>query len=91
MEFEEAMKIPFLDENPGNAAAYIKLNNCIPQVKRWTENDWVAARIVYYMSVSNPAPAWLHDVYKNRCLYDIQKTYDFIFHLLEESFAYEDC
>lgn len=80
MNFEESMKISFLDNNPGNVSAYIKLHECISKTKKWKEEDWINARTLYYRKVSNPGSAWLHDIYKNRCFYDINKAYNFIFY-----------
>jgi hypothetical protein len=85
MSFNNALKLPFLDNVPGNAAAYVKLNECIPELQDWADENWQAAKIMYYMTVPNPGSAWLHDVYKNKCKYNIHKTYKFIHELLEKS------
>lgn len=73
--FDQAMLLPFLDGVPGNAAAYVKIQEDFPHTLKWNEDDWVMLRISYYCGViKDPKSAWLHDIYKNRCLYNVGKT-----------------
>ena len=72
--FDEAMLLPFLDDYPGNAAAYVKIREDFPRTHDWTNEDWTNIRMVYYCVMKDPISAWLHDIYKNKCLYDTSET-----------------
>lgn len=79
--FLDAMNIDFLDSVPGNAAAYVKLRE-LEEVEEWDHETWFNMRLAYYCgAVDNPKSAWLHDIYKNRCLYDLQSTYEILIEL----------
>lgn len=76
MEFDKAMLLPFLDKNPGNVSTYLRLRK-YTKAKDWTNNDWERIYILY----NSPSPAWLWDIYKNKNLFDIKKTYNDILYL----------
>ena len=78
-----------LDGVPGNAAAYVRLHDGIPSLVHWTSADWCTAYVAYYAYVKDPGTAWLHDIYKNRCEYDIDRTYDFILRLKLSLFPFD--
>ena len=74
--FTDALKLEFLDGIPGNAAAYVKLHEEIEDVSTWEYEIWFNLRLAYYCgAILQPTSAWLHDMYKNRCLYDVQALY----------------
>lgn len=75
MEFDEAMLLPFLEKNPGNASTYLQLRK-YTKAKEWTNNDWERIYILYNSLTCHPSPAWLWDIYKNKNLFDIKKTYN---------------
>jgi len=83
MSFEDALKISFIDGIPGNAAAYVQIRENVFQSNKWTHDNWELAKIVYYLAVPNPASAWIHDILKNRCHYNNEKTYEFLCNLLK--------
>ena len=79
MIFEDVSNtVHFLDGIPGNIVAYIRLNEAFPEVITWKESEWLAVYRAFYTKIENPGSAWLHDIYKNHCEYDIDRTYRFI-------------
>lgn len=81
MNFGEVMELAFIENNVGNATAYIKLSEEIENVRKWRDTDWIAACCAYYSTVEKPSTAWLHDIYKNRCKYNVRETYDYVYNL----------
>ena len=81
MKFNEVMELPFIENNVGNATAYIKLSEEIKDVSNWRYSDWIAACCAYYSTVDKPSSAWLHDIYKNRCKYNVKEMYDYLYNL----------
>lgn len=73
MNFETAMKLEITEGIPGNAVAYMKLINNTDLIG-WSEERWEKARTVYYIVVPDQKSAWLHDIYKNRCGYNLIKS-----------------
>ena len=81
MNFQQVLELPFIENNVGNASAYIKITEEIKNSREWRDTDWLAACCAYYSTVDKPSPAWLHDIYKNRCKYNVRSTYDYIYNL----------
>jgi len=84
MKFEEALKLPWVEGVPGNAAALVKLFDEVEDVREWHDGDWLGMRMVYYSMIEDPCSAWLHDIYKYRCKFDIEKMYEYLEDLREE-------
>lgn len=75
MSFEENIKLSFLENNPGNTSAYTILIEKT-KAKEWTYYEWEEIRKMYYIKTGVLAkPAWLWDIYKNKNMFDVNKTY----------------
>jgi hypothetical protein len=77
MNFDEVLLLTYIQGIPGNAIVYMFLVE-YQEFKEWSDNDWIKAKNTYYSTFTNPAIAWLHDIYKNRCKYDKQKCIELI-------------
>jgi fibrillarin-like rRNA methylase len=76
--YEEAITtIYFLAGIPGNATVYINLIENTDAIK-WDISQWEWARVFYNNSTEYPNDAWLWDIYKNKCQYDIERTYNIL-------------
>ena len=76
--YEEAINtIYFLEGIPGNATVYINLIENT-EAGKWDSSQWEWARVFYNNSTENPNDAWLWDIYKNKCQYDIERTYSLL-------------
>ena len=84
MKFDEAMMLPWVDGVPGNAAAMVKLYEQMNGVSEWYDFDWIGMRMVYYTLIEDAGSAWLHDIYKNRCNYNVKDTYEYLENLRGE-------
>jgi len=75
MSFEENIKLSFLENNPGNTTAYTVLSEKT-KAKYWTFCQWEKIRKNYYINAGeSPKAAWLWDIYKNKNMFDSNKTY----------------
>jgi len=78
MNYEEAINtIYFLEGIPGNATVYINLIKNT-DAGEWDISQWELARGLYTISTKNPNDAWLWDIYKNKCQFDIDRTYNLL-------------
>lgn len=79
--FDEAMEIPYVFANPGNAAAYIDMREAGDMT---TDDDMWKARTVsnFFCDVG---PAWLHNIRKNVCSYNVQDMIDQVHALVDFS------
>lgn len=80
---EQVLKLPCIDNNIGNATVYVKLlDEYLDCMSKWGDKEWFYAHTAYYTTVHKPSSAWMHDIYKNRCDYNIKDTYTFINNLV---------
>ena len=76
--YEEAINnISFLEGIPGNASVYINLIENT-DASRWDIIQWEWARVFYNNSTANPNDAWLWDIFKNKCDYNIDRTFNLL-------------
>ena len=76
MNVDDILKLDFIEENIGNASIYKQLIEHTDAI-RWSGDDWLTARMLYFNLVNQEQP-WLWDIYKNKCNFDILSTFNMI-------------
>jgi anaerobic selenocysteine-containing dehydrogenase len=79
IKMKEILSYSFIQNNIGNAVAYMQLEKEIPEMIYLTPKDFDVAYSIYYIVNSGRCQRyWLHQIYKNECKYDIYKTYEMV-------------
>lgn len=73
MNFDNILKLEFIEQNVGNASVYKQLIEYTDAV-RWSNDDWLTARM-FYFNLWNQEQPWLWDIYKNKCDSNITNTF----------------
>ena len=77
LNFNEILLYDFIEGIPGNGVVYLSIYND-ERFKDWTEKDWIKSKQNYFNLYPSPSISWLHDILKNKCNYDLEKTINYI-------------